>query len=126
MTKRQSDFCIYYTETRNASEACRRAGYSDSYCKSKSHLLLKNEEILEQVTYLSDEYYKEYFSKLALIALKGLEDVISDGENRSTQLRASIYVLNVTGLAPEPEQREKPKTIFEVLIPEEYREYGIL
>ena len=126
MTKRQSDFCTYYTETRNASESCKRAGYSDSYCKSKSHLLLKNEEILEQVTYLTDKHFKEHFSKLALIALKGLEDVINDGENRSTQLRASMYVLNATGLTPEPAEREKVKTVFEVLIPPEYAEYGIL
>ena len=125
MTKRQSDFCKYYTETRNASEACRRAGYSHAYCKSKSHLLLKNEEILEQVTHLTDKHFKEHFSRLALIALKGLEDVINDGENRSTQLRASMYVLNVTGFAPEPEEREKTKTVFEVLIPPEYAEYGI-
>ena len=123
LTKRQNDFCIHYVETRNASEACRCAGYSNSYCKSKSHLLLKNKDVLEQITHLTDDYYKEHFSKLALIALKGLEDVISDGENRSTQLRASIYILNATGLTPEPD--EKTKTIFEVLIPPEYLEYKL-
>jgi len=125
MTKRQSDFCIHYTEIRNASEACKRAGYSDSYCKSKSHLLLKNEEILEQVTYLTDKHFKEHFSKLALVALKRLEDVINDSENRSTQLRASMYILDSLGATPKPEDRPTPKTIFEVLIPPEYTEYGI-
>ena len=125
MTKRQSNFCTHYTETRNALESCRRAGYSDSYCKSKSHLLLKNEEILEQVTYLTDEHYREHFSKLALVALKELNNVVSDGESRSSQLRGIMYILNAVGATPEPEEREKPKTIFEVLIPEEYREYNI-
>lgn len=125
MTKRQNDFCIFYTETRNASEACRRAGYSDSYCKSKSHLLLKNEEILEHITYLTSEHYQEYFSKLALVALKELNGVIGDTENRSSQLRGIMYILNAVGATPEPEEREKSKTVFEVLVPPEYVEYGI-
>ena len=54
-----------------------------------------------------------------------IENVINDGENRSSQLRGIMYILNAVGATPEPEDRSKPKVIFKAVIPPEYAEYGI-
>ena len=97
LTKRQHDFCIAYVESRNISKSAMVAGYSSSYAKSKSHLLLKNPAILEQVTHLSESYYKNHFEQIGLTAIKNLSDVVSDAENRPTQLSAIKYVLDAVG-----------------------------
>ncbi len=92
------EFAVHYAVTKNATEACRLAGYSEKYAISKSHLLLKNAEVMEIVTNLSIEYYKNMFEQVGLTAIKNLSDVVTDSENRATQLSAIKYVLNVIGV----------------------------
>lgn len=97
LTKRQHDFCIAYVENRNIYKSAIDAGYSTSYAKSKGHLLLKNPAILEHVTHLSETHYQKHFEQIGLTAIKNLSDVVSDAENRSTQLSAIKYVLSAIG-----------------------------
>ncbi len=98
MTKKQSDFILHYVESRNAREACRLAGYTPKYCKSKAHLLLKNKEVGEKIAHLTESYYKTQFEELALVSIKELGGVIADSENRGSQLRAIQYVLSEAGV----------------------------
>ena len=98
MTKQMRVFAVYYAESKDAKHSCLLAGYSESYAKSKSHLLLKNREVMEIVTELSKEHYKNMFEQLGLKSIKKLEGIIDDAENRATQLNAIKYVLGVTGV----------------------------
>ena len=49
LTQKQLDFCIAYVETGNASESCRRAGYSKSTCKYQGSQLLTNQRIKDKI-----------------------------------------------------------------------------
>lgn len=42
LNARQKAFCEYYVACGNATEAAKKAGYSDSYAKNRIHELLKN------------------------------------------------------------------------------------
>ena len=113
LTKRQSDFILHYVESRNTVQSAVDAGYSISYAKSKGHLLLKNPLIKEQITHLTESYYKEQFQELASKSIKNLSDVIEDSENRGSQLRAIQYVLSQAGVA---EQDEKQTSVIEIKV----------
>ncbi len=105
LTKRQSDFILHYVESRNIFKSAIDAGYSKSYAKSKSHELLKNPLIKEQITHLTESYYKEQFQELAIKSIKELAGVIEDSENRGSQLRAIQYVLSQAGVAEHDKQQ---------------------
>lgn len=121
MTKRQHDFCIAYVACRNVKEACITAGYTEAYSKTKGYTLLKNTAIMEEIATLSEKFYRSQFEELAVKAVKELNSVITDSENRSSQLRAIMYILDVTGVTPESVGIPKPKTVFEVIVPEDLR-----
>lgn len=105
LTKRQSDFILHYVESRNIFQSAIDAGYSKSYAKSKSHELLKNPLIKEQITHLTEAYFKEQFQELATKSIKELAGVIGDEENRGSQLRAIQYVLSQAGVAEQDEKQ---------------------
>ncbi len=96
-------FAVHYAETRNATVACRLAGYSEKYAISKSHLLLKNKEVMEIVTNLENKYFKDQFQKLALDAVKTLSDVLADDQNRAIQLQSVKYILHEAGITDQPD-----------------------
>ena len=98
LTKRQNDFILQYVETRNIYQSAIQAGYSHTYAKSRSHELLKNPLISEQITNLTESLYKEHFQEIATTAIKKLSEVVQDSENRSTQLQAIKYTLEQAGV----------------------------
>ena len=116
LTKRQIDFTIHFVESRNIFQSAISAGYSKSYAKSKSHLLLKNPLIMEQITHLSDRYYKEQFQELALDSIKSLKGVINDAENRSSQLSAIKYTLDASGVVSDNDS-EKGEIQIKIRLP---------
>jgi len=105
LTKKQIDFSVHYAESRNSYQSAISAGYSKSFAKSRSHELLKNPDIIEQIETLSDRYYKEQFKELALTSIKELSDIVTDSENRPTQLKAIQYILNEAGIAGQPDSQ---------------------
>jgi len=102
LTKKQSDFILHYVESRNIFQSAIDAGYSPTYAKSRSHELLRNPFIKEQITHLTESYYKQQFEELATKSIKELAGVIEDSENRSTQLQAIKYVLSEAGATEQP------------------------
>ena len=123
MTKRQHDFCIAYVATRNPKTASIVAGYTETYSRTKSYTLLKNPAIMEEIATLSEKYYKTQFEELALVAVKELNSIITDSENRSSQLRGIMYILDVTGVTPESVAVPKPETVFKLTFPEDMRQF---
>lgn len=105
LTKRQTDFIIHYVASRNIYQSAIDAGYSSTYAKSRSHELLKNPAIAEQITHLTESYYKEQFQELATKSIKALAGVIEDEESRSTQLQAIKYVLNEAGFTEQADSQ---------------------
>ena len=98
LTKRQSDFILHYVESRNTVQSAVNAGYSKSYAKSKSHLLLKHPLIKEQITHLTEKYFKTKFQELAVDAVSTLKDVMQNELSPSSQLQAIKYILNEAGI----------------------------
>jgi len=99
MTKKRLDFCFYYLETRNARESAQLAGFSLSYSNKQAHLLLRNEEVKEKITYFEEKFYRDEFKKLALKSIKKLDNIISSSEIESVQLNASKFVLAQAGIS---------------------------
>ena len=105
LTKKQTAFILHYVESRNIFQSAVNAGYSISFAKSRSHELLKNPLIKEQITHLTEVYYKEQFQELALKSIKELAGVIEDSHNRASQLKAIQYVLSEAGMAGQSESQ---------------------
>ena len=105
MTKRQTDFILHYVESRNIFQSALLAGYSESYAKSRSHELLQNSLIKENITHLTEAYFKEQFKELAIKSIKELAGVIEDAENRSPQLQAIKYVLSEAGITEQDDSQ---------------------
>ena len=113
MTGRQHKFCEEYVISRNPQEASLIAGYSLSFSKSKSYQLLKNPEIIEKITDLSEKYFKTKFQELALDAVSTLKDVLENELSPASQLQAVKYVLSEAGVA---EQDEKQTGVIEIKV----------
>ena len=118
LTKRQSDFIIYYVESRNIFQSAINAGYSKSYAKSRSHELLSNPRIKKQITHFIEAYFKQEFQELATKSIKALAGVIEDTENRSSQLQAIKYVLSEAGVA-EQDDKQTGTISIKVTLPKE-------
>jgi len=98
LTARQIKFCESYILTRNAKQSSLAAGYSKSYCKSKSYELLKNTEIQAKIKELESEYNQNHFKKLSLIANTELENILVSSENDNAKLRAIELVYKLSGV----------------------------
>ena len=113
LTKKQNDFILYYVKSRNIFQSAIDAGYSITYAKSRSHELLKSPLISEQITNLTESYYKEQFQELATKSIQALVGVIEDEGNRSTQLQAIKYVLSEAKIT---EQTDSQTGIIEIKV----------
>lgn len=87
LTKKQEDFCNYYMETGNASEAYRRSYSCDNMKEStinrQAHELLKNPNITARVKALQDDLKahsdikkNEILEELSAIAFSDIRDYI--------------------------------------------------
>jgi len=99
MTKKRLNFCFYYLETRNARESAKLAGFSLSYSNKQAHLLLRNDEIKEKITYFEEKFYQDEFKKLSIKAVKKLNDILSSTESESVQLGAVKLALELAGVS---------------------------
>ena len=99
MTQKMLNFCIAYVSTHNARESSLVAGYSKQYAQKKSHLLLRNEEVKNKITYLEEKFYRDEFKKLALKSVQKLDDILSSTESESVQLGAVKLALELAGVS---------------------------
>lgn len=59
LTRKQKDFCIYYVETGNATEAARRAGYSQKTASFIGNENLTKPYLVEEIERLLEDKRKE-------------------------------------------------------------------
>lgn len=59
LTRKQKDFCIYYVETGNATEAARRAGYSQKTAMSTGNENIRKPQIIREIERLLEDKRQE-------------------------------------------------------------------
>ena len=67
MNDKQKEFCEYYAECLNATEAAKKAGYSSKTAYSQGNRMLKNAEIVK--------YIKELQERAASIRIADITEV---------------------------------------------------
>lgn len=55
LNARQKKFAEYYTQSGNAAESARKAGYSETYAEHRTDEMLRNVEVAEYIKQLSDK-----------------------------------------------------------------------
>jgi phage terminase small subunit len=92
LTSKQQMFCEYYIENWNASDAARRAGYSENTCGEIGYENLKKPQIKEYITEIQKDIAKiAGISRLSIV--KDLIQIKDLAEQDKDQLKA-IEVIN--------------------------------
>ena len=100
-TKKQFSFIKAFVLSRSVQESSIKAGFSESFSKSKAYQLVKRPDIQEEIAKQAKIYYGQRFDLLGLVALESLEEIISDGSNRAAQLSAVKFIFEISGVHEE-------------------------
>ena len=124
LSEKQERFCEEYVQDFNACEAAKRAGYSEKFSKSKSYLLLQDEDVIEKIRQLQQIYsgYSVYDSKSrvlrevwkmyemamerkpVIVWNKDLKEFIETGEyqfDEKTAIKCLEFIAKICGAIPE-------------------------
>ncbi len=90
---RQRKFAEYYTQSGNAAESARKAGYSNSYAEHRTDDLLRNVEISAYIRELTEKAKDE-----RILTAKDrqvmLSDIAKDEENEPSDRIKAVDTLN--------------------------------
>ena len=109
LTHQQKLFCEAYVVSRNAMQSAIEAGYTDTYAKSKSYLLMKDPKIIEYINELEEKFYNENLSRLAYESVGVLEEILREGYDDRVRLAAVKEILKLSGIEQKLEQKIRPK-----------------
>jgi len=109
LTHQQKLFCEAYVVSRNAMQSAIEAGYTDTYAKSKSYLLIKDPKIIEYINELEEKFYNENLSRLAYESVGVLEEILREGYDDRVRLAAVKEILKLSGIEQKLEQKITPK-----------------
>ena len=98
LTPREELFCLHYLESSSVPESATKAGYSQSYSKTKAYLLAKRPEIQGRLKELRSEYISTFFESTAAKALQIVTDVLENGDTSTAQLKAAELILKQAGI----------------------------
>lgn len=98
LTDKQLSFCEEYIKLRDVKESALKAGYSDTYAKTKAFLLIKETKISDKIQELEKAYYQDYFKKSAIDAAAVLEDIMKNSLNDSARLKAVDMIFKQAGV----------------------------
>lgn len=108
MTPKQQAFCDYYITSGNATEAAKKAGYSEKTAYSIGQRLLKDVEIRNQIQQASQQAQKSRIATAEEI-LEYLSGVVRNTEE-ATRERTKAAELLGKRYALFEEARENPET----------------
>ncbi len=108
MTLKQQAFCDYYIASGNATEAAKKAGYSEKTAYSIGQRLLKDVEIRNQIQQASQQVQKSRIATAEEI-LEYLSGVVRNTEE-TTRERTKAAELLGKRYALFEEARENPET----------------
>ena len=84
LTARQRKFAEYYAESGNATEAAKRAGYSEKAARVQGRRLITNDNVLRYIRQLQDE-----LAEPRIAGVKETKAVLSDIMRDTTQKAGS-------------------------------------
>lgn len=90
---RQKDFCEFYVASGNATEAAMKAGYSETYSKTRTNVLLQNVEICRYINELQEKT-KTSRIMTAIERREFLTSMIKDGAVKDTDRLKALDILN--------------------------------
>ena len=90
---RQKDFCEFYVASGNATEAATKAGYSETYSKTRTNVLLQNVEICRYINELQEKT-KTSRIMTAIERREFLTKMILKEETKDTDRLKAVDILN--------------------------------
>lgn len=90
---RQKSFCEFYVASGNATEAAMKAGYSETYSKTRTNVLLRNVEICRYVKELQEKT-KSSRIMTAIERREFLTAMIKNGAVKDTDRLKAVDILN--------------------------------
>lgn len=93
LNARQKAFCEYYVACGNATEAAKKAGYSENYARDRIHVLMKNVGICRYI----EELQKKAQSSRIMSAVERKEwltKVLNDVEAKLNDKLKALDILN--------------------------------
>lgn len=115
MTDRQKKFCFAYTQNGNATEAAKKAGYSERTAYSQGQRMLKNVEIRNFIKELSEPSENQNIAA-AQEVLIFLSEVMRDKEaSLQFRLRAAEDLAKRYGI-DKPDKDENGEEITEIVV----------
>lgn len=96
MSHKSKMFIAEYVKTGNATEAAKKAGYSQKTAYSTGQRLLKNVEVMQEIERLQAEALKK--AEVTVSEVVGLiKDIAVSGKSESNRLRAMDILLKYLG-----------------------------
>lgn len=93
LNARQKAFCEYYVACGNATEAAMKAGYSETYSKTRTNVLLQNVEICRYINELQEKA-KSSRIMTAIERREFLTSMIKDRAVKDTDRLKAVDILN--------------------------------
>ena len=93
LNARQKSFCEFYVASGNATEAATKAGYSETYSKTRTNVLLQNVEICRYINELQEKT-KTSRIMTAIERKKFLTKMILKEETKDTDRLKALDILN--------------------------------
>ena len=93
LNARQKAFCEYYVASGNATDAAKKAGYSETYSKTRTNVLLRNVEVCRYVK----ELQKKVQTSRIMTAVERREfltEFIKSGNKKGADVLKAIDILN--------------------------------
>ena len=93
LNARQKAFCEYYVASGNATDAAIKAGYSETYSKTRTNVLLQNVEICRYINELQEKA-KSSRIMTAIERREFLTSMIKDRAVKDTDRLKAVDILN--------------------------------
>ncbi len=93
LNARQKSFCEFYVASGNATDAATKAGYSETYSKTRTNVLLQNVEICRYINELQEKA-KSSRIMTAIERREFLTSMIKDGAVKDTDRLKAVDILN--------------------------------
>lgn len=101
MSPKQKKFCEHYAACGNATEAARRAGYSEKTAKQQGARLLTNVDLQDYIHELQEEDARQRIASAAQIKAFWSDVMRDTSQKTSDRLKASEFLGKTAGMFVE-------------------------
>jgi phage terminase small subunit len=97
MNAKQKKFCEYYAECANATEAAKKAGYSEKTAYSQGQRMLKNVEIAKYIAELQEKLASERIADITEVKEMWTQTMRDERQKTRDRLRAGELIAKSSG-----------------------------